>query len=434
MRFLVSTSLAIVFSASIAHAQDPVASAMPGHQHHTATPAEPESPLGISHLRDGSGTSWLPDTSPMLGLMAERGPWTLMLHGNTFLQAIGTRGERGDRQVGSINWIMPMATRRVGGGPLELRGMFSVEPLTVGRCGYPTLLGSGESCRGEALHDRQHPHDLLMELAARYRRAIASGLAIELYGGPAGEPALGPTAFPHRLSAMPNPIAPVAHHWLDSTHISFGVVTAGVYGHRWKAEGSAFNGREPDDERYDIDGGALDSYAARVWLMPTPRLVLQVSAGHLTDAEEHEDGTREDVRRITASATWHTVKNGNTWAWTAAWGRNRERHHSTSAVLGEAALDLTAADTLFLRGEIVQKSADELVLPLDAHDPFTLTKMQTGYTRWVHEGRGLKVGLGVSGAVSLLPAPLEPFYGSRRAAEGAVFLTVRPQGHGMAMP
>jgi hypothetical protein len=390
-------------------------------------PAMPAPPLGLGSLRDGSGTSWLPDDSPMLGVMRHSGAWMLMLHGSAFVHAIHAGSDRGNGQFGSINWGMGMATRGWDGGIVELRGMVSLESLTVGRCGYPTLLATGETCDGETLHDRQHPHDLLMEVAARYRRAISNQVAFELYGGLAGEPALGPTAFPHRLSAMPNPIAPISHHWLDSTHISFGVATAGLYGRKWKAEGSVFNGREPDDARFDVEPGALDSYAGRLWIMPTSRLVLQVSAGHLEDAEGGDEDHWHDVDRMTASATFHVSSAGGTWATTLAWGHNRESHGSTSAFLVESALDLTSVDTLFVRGEVAGKTADELVLPIEDDEPFTVGKVQAGYTRWLRRGGGVAVGLGGSIGVSTVPAHVQPFYGSRSATEGAAFLTIRPQ-------
>ena len=147
---------------------------------------------------------------------------------------------------------MGMAQRSAGGGLVTLRGMVSVEPWTIGGCGYPNLLATGEVCEGEAIHDRQHPHDLFMELAAQYNRSLGKGLRLELYGGPVGEPALGPVAFMHRVSGLPNPIAPMTHHWFDSTHITFGVVTAGLYGRRWKMEGSVFNGREPDESAHRL--------------------------------------------------------------------------------------------------------------------------------------------------------------------------------------
>ncbi|HEX7741236.1 MAG TPA: hypothetical protein VF442_02190, partial [Sphingobium sp.] len=179
--------------------------------------------------REGSGTSWLPDASPMYMVHRQKGPWMLMAHANAFLQYLHESGDRGAHQTGSINWLMGMAERGVGRGHLELRGMLSAEPWTIRGCGYPDLLASGELCSGETIHDRQHPHDLFMELSAEYDRPLAGTTRLQLYGGPAAEPALGPVAYPHRISAMPNPIAPISHHWLDSTHVAFGVVTGGVY-------------------------------------------------------------------------------------------------------------------------------------------------------------------------------------------------------------
>src|SRR5512138_3938293 len=280
--------LAVPWSAAVA-----VPAGAQGHEH-GAPPGEPSAsathemapsrPLGISPAREGSGTSWLPDASPMYMLEARAGEWSLGLMGNAFVQWIDERGPRGGDDLGSVNWVMGMAHRPLAGGDLRGRAMFSLEPLTLGRCGYPDLLATGELCHGAPLHDRQHPHDLFMELSAAYAHALWDGIALEVYGGPAGEPALGPTAYPHRPSAMPSPIAPISHHWLDSNHIAFGVVTAGVYGRRWKIEGSAFTGREPDERRPDVDLGALDSFSARAWFLPDERWALQVSAGRLREA------------------------------------------------------------------------------------------------------------------------------------------------------
>ena len=147
-----------------------------GHEHQIM--AVLENPLGIDHTRDGSGTSWLPDASPMQGLMRQRGSWMLRLHGNAFVQYIEAGGDRGDHQFGSINWVMGMAQRELGGGQLLVKTMFSLEPATVGRCGYPTLFASGEQCRGVPLHDKQHPHDVFMEVAAEYRRKVGDALAV----------------------------------------------------------------------------------------------------------------------------------------------------------------------------------------------------------------------------------------------------------------
>ena len=141
---------------------------------------------------------------------------------------------------------MAIARRPWGAGRVGLRVMVSVEPWTLADCGFLNLLATGEMCEGDTIHDRQHPHDLFMELAADYDRPLTGSLRWQLYAGLSGEPALGPVGFPHRLSAMPNPIAPISHHWLDSSHITFGLITTGLYQRRWKAEMSFFNGREPE--------------------------------------------------------------------------------------------------------------------------------------------------------------------------------------------
>jgi hypothetical protein len=234
---------------------------------------------GISMTREGSGTSWLPDETPMYALHGDANGWMLMLHANGFLQYLNETGERGSEQFGSINWVMGMAQRKAGGGQLVLRGMMSAEPATIRGCGYPDLLATGEECNGQAIHDRQHPHDLFMELAAEYSHPIGRGVQLQLYGGPVGEPALGPVAFMHRISALPNPLAPITHHSFDSTHVTFGVATAGVFGSTWKAEASVFNGREPDEHRTDFDFAAIDSWSARAWFLPTSHVALQVSGG-----------------------------------------------------------------------------------------------------------------------------------------------------------
>jgi hypothetical protein len=266
------------------------------------------SPLGLPMAREGSGTAWLPDASPMYAVHRMQGRWELMLHGNGFIQYLNDQGPRGADQLGSINWLMAMARRPVGKGRLGVNAMVSIEPWTIRGCGYPDLLASGERCEDHAIVDQQHPHDLVMELAAYYERPINNQLAVQVYGGPSGEPALGPVAYPHRISAFPNPLAPISHHWLDATHITFAVVTASVYGRRWKAEGSMFNGREPDEDRLGVDLADLDSFSGRLSMLPSNGLALQVSAAHLREAEPGEGGGgRVDVDRLTASATYHRM-------------------------------------------------------------------------------------------------------------------------------
>jgi YHS domain-containing protein len=350
----------------------------------------------------------------------------LMFHENAFLQYLDDSGDRGANQLGSINWAMGMAQRSVGRGRLMFRGMLSAEPWTIRGCGYPDLLASGEVCQGETIHDRQHPHDLFMELSATYDAPLTQSVRWQVYGGPVGEPALGPVAYPHRLSAMPNPLAPIAHHWFDSTHVSFGVVTAGLYRNRWKAEGSIFNGREPDEQRTDFDFGALDSVSGRLWFLPAPSVALQVSAGHLKEAEAAEGtGPRQNVDRVTASATYNRVSGPTVWASTVGWGRNSESGLGTNAWLVETSLQLADRDAWFARLEVAGKTAHDLALPAVLDIPL-VTKLQGGYTRYMRALRGFRPGFGVEGSIGLVPDELRAAYGGRANVGGGIFLTLRP--------
>lgn len=385
--------------------------------------------------RDGSGTSWLPALTPMYAWQRNAGQWQLMAHANVFLQYLEEYAEehRGSSQFGSINWVMGMARRPLGAGRFGIQTMLSAEPATISGCGYPDLLATGEFCDGDSIHDLQHPHDLVMELAADYERPFAGYLRWQLYAGLAGEPALGPVAFPHRLSAMPNPIAPIGHHWLDATHITYGVITSGISTERWKIEGSVFNGREPDEDRSDLDLARTDSFSGRLWLAPTPSLAIQFSAGHLKDAEpgHDSDGQPVDVDRVTASVHYHRQMGAASyWATTLAWGRNLEEGQATHAGLLESNLTIDDRHTFFGRAETAGKAAHDL----DVHeidDVFTVGKLQLGYTRYFRPWRGFTPGLGGVFSASIVSPYLAPRYGGRVSPGIGVFLTVRPGAHRM---
>jgi len=382
-------------------------------------------------VREASGTSWQPEASPMYAVHVQRDAWTLMVHESVFLQFFHESGERGNDQVGSINWMMGMAQRTVGRGRVALRGMFSLEPWTIRGCGYPDLLASGEQCKGDTIHDRQHPHDLAMEISAEYDAPLGHDIRWQIYGGPAGEPALGPVAYPHRASAMPNPIAPITHHWLDSTHVSFGVITGGIYGRRWKAETSAFNGREPDEHRTDFDFGALDSISGRLSLMPTTKVALQVSAGRLTEAEAGEAGeARIDVNRVTASAIFHQTSGPRVAASTLAWGRNFEFGRGTNALLLETAVTVRDRDSWFGRLEVAEKTPHDLEVP-PTSKTFTVSKLQGGYTRYASVTPGFKAGIGAAVSLGVVPADLREAYGGRLNPGVAIFVTLRPAAMAM---
>ena len=236
--------------------------------------------------RMGSGTTWIPDAVSLPARHMMAGRWNVMLHGFAFAQYDKQGGPRGDDQLGSLNWAMLMVSRDVAGGRFQARTMLSLDAATVTPRGYPLLLQTGESYQGQPLHDRQHPHDFFMELGVLYERPLTSSLGISLYAAPSGEPALGPVAFMHRPSAMDNLVAPLSHHWQDATHICFGVLTAGLFGHRWKLEGSVFNGREPDAKRWNFDRLRLDSYSGRFTVNPSDHLSIAVGYGYLKSPEE----------------------------------------------------------------------------------------------------------------------------------------------------
>ena len=368
--------------------------------------------------RQGSGTSWLPDNAPMRAIHTDLNGWAVMMHFNAFAQYLRDAEPRGSSQFGSVNWFMVEARRSTSAGSFTARAMISAEPFTIRGCGYPDLLATGESCEGAAIHDRQHPHDLFMELAVEYERAIGP-VHLQLYGGPAGEPALGPVAFVHRPSAATNPLAPITHHWFDSTHLTYGVAAAAVRGYRWKIESSIFNGREPDEHRTGIDLAAMDSWSARAWWLPSSRWALQVSTGLLKEAElDHDD--RIDVRRTTASAMYQrSLRSNLTWATTVAWGRNTEgESDGSNAWLVETAIARSDRSTIYARGEVVDKSAHDLALSGDAI--FTVAKLQAGYTRSVSRFKFVTASVGGSASFSVLPASLSTIYGAR-AVPGVVF-------------
>jgi hypothetical protein len=415
----VAAGLSIAGS-SVAVAQEPDTS----HMQMRDTMAM-EGPLGISMDRMGSGTAWIPDdvTLPSRHLML--GGWGVMLHGFVFGEYDKQGSPRGDEQFGSLNWAMIMADRAIGGGLLQLRFMPSIDAATVGKCGYPLLLQSGERCNGQPLHDRQHPHDLFMELAALYERAITSNAAVLFYAAPAGEPALGPVAFMHRPSAMDVPSAPLGHHWQDATHISFGVLTTGIYTRQIRLEASAFNGIEPDDKRWDLEPIKINSYSTRLTLNPNRHW--SFTAGYGSIAEREPGNPDALLHRLVASAMYgRKLTADGQWTSTFVYATNKKDRWSHSALVeSEAVLDRRT--TLLGRAEIIQKSGADLVLPtFDPGRLFDVGSVMVGYIRELARGRDVTIGLGATGTVNFVPFLLESDYGSRTPLGAMLFLRLRP--------
>ncbi|HEX8449515.1 MAG TPA: hypothetical protein VF652_07990 [Allosphingosinicella sp.] len=371
--------------------------------------------------REASGTAWQPDSSPHAGVHLNSGEWTLM--GHAVLHAVYDRqgGPRGGEKGFLSGMMMGMARRPLGPGTLQLRASLSPDPL-MGRRGYPLLLAAGETANGiDPLVDRQHPHDFFMELSASYSLRLSDRAGLFLYGGLPGEPAFGPPTFMHRLAAMDSPQAPISHHWLDSTHIVFGVVTGGLVVGDFKLEASRFNGREPDQRRFDIETGPLDSTALRLSWNPARSLSLQGSWARLIGPEQLEPD--ENETRWSASAI-HTRRLGDRswWSTTLAWGRRDKVHDSLDALVLESAVGLDRW-TLFARAERVE--TDELTRVGGHHGPvYGVGKASLGAIRDVPVGRNVKLGLGGILAFSFVPGALQPAYGGDPRG-GMLFLRLK---------
>jgi cyclophilin family peptidyl-prolyl cis-trans isomerase len=367
-------------------------------------------PYGMT--REGSGTSWVPDVTPHEGIHGRFGEWTTMAHAQFNFVLDRQGGPRGG-DMGFVNgMVMAMAQRPLGDGTFGLRAMLSPDPF-MGPSGYPLLLASGETADGKThLIDRQHPHDLFMELAAIYSHNLSANSSFFLYAGLPGEPALGPPAFMHRLSGVDIPEAPITHHWLDSTHITFGVVTAGVVVDNWKLEASAFRGREPDQYRYDIEAPKLDSFSARLTWNPIRELSIQVSAGRLHSPEALDPMVNED--RITASATYaQPFGTDNIWSTTFAWGRKILRPGETlDGYLLESALIVQKTYTVFMRAERVAETELHDDVPVLAGRVLNVNKVSVGGIYDFYRTDHAKVGVGGLVSRYLLPDELKPLYSS----------------------
>jgi hypothetical protein len=369
--------------------------------------------------RESSGTAWQPDSSEHKGAMITSGDWMLMAHGVANLVYDHQSGRRGDDKAFISGMLMGMARRPLGNGTVQFKAMFSPEPI-MGARGYPLLLASGETANGrDRLTDRQHPHDFFMELSASVSQNIGEKSSVFVYAGLPGEPAFGPPAFMHREAILDSPEAPISHHWLDSTHISFGVVTAGVVLGRVKVEVSRFNGREPDQHRWNIETGPLDSTALRLSWNPTRELALQGSWGRFKDPEQLEPGV--DQTRWSASLLYaRELASGWKVAGTLAWGRKRQDRHDDDAYVAEASAKHHGW-TVFSRGEMTENR--ELVT---GHGPaYRVGKISLGAVRDFRIGKNWSIGTGGLFALNFVPHALGPLYGGNNPTGMMAFVRLK---------
>jgi hypothetical protein len=410
---LPATLLSLAFLAvPITHAQDKQSSMpdMPEMNTHPAQMPMPSSPpatpmnmmkpptnlIETELAHTNSGTSIEPVSTPVAMLMSNYRGWMLMLHGTAFIAdtqqhastSPSTGDERGGDKLFSTNWLMPMAMRQLGPdgryGQLTLRAMFSLEPATVSGREYPELFQQGETAFGKPIIDGQHPHDFFMEVAALYDIRLSKQSLLSFYAAPVGDPAIGPTAYPHRLSASEDPIAALGHHQQDSTHIAFNVLTGG-FTWRWlRFEESGFHGAEPTEQRWGFqpspNGHAIDSYSSRVTFSPTQNWSSQYSIAHIVSPEALYPG--ENQQRQTASIMYNrpigahhdttgmpgmdmaTPATGN-WSTTLLWGRTKSLTDSSieNSYLLESLLQFHTRNYIWTRIENAGRSNELLLTP-----------------------------------------------------------------------
>ncbi|MGI9035739.1 MAG: hypothetical protein ACR2GD_06840 [Pyrinomonadaceae bacterium] len=406
------------------------------HDEHGAMRMNSVTNLNDPMTRESSGTAWMPDSSPMYARMKMLdGGGMLMLMGNAFARYTKIGSDRdvsiagkGSRQrFDAPSMFMWMYSHPINEkSQIGLRAMMSLDPIIERGYGYPLLYQSGEVYKNQPIHDRQHPHDFFSELAATYSYKFNDKNSVYFYAGYPGEPALGPPTFMHRASAMNNPDAPIGHHWEDSTHITFGVLTAGYSFGKFKFETSAFKGEEPDENRWNFDRPRLDSLSGRFSFNPTRNWAFQISYGYLKNPEPSEPDLKI-LRRATASAIYNkNFGDGKTLASAFVWGQNYGNGERSNAFLFESNFDF-GKNAIFGRFERVQKSGHELVLDAaDEHKIFNVGAYSIGYLRDIIKDKGIDVGMGGSWTFNQNPAELIPYYGGTNHQGFQIFLRFRP--------
>ncbi|HKV46987.1 MAG TPA: hypothetical protein VJN69_02765 [Candidatus Acidoferrales bacterium] len=378
-----------------------------------------------------SGTSAEPDSTPTPMLMAMKGQWMLMFHANAFVADIQQTGARGGDKFFSANWFMPMAQRVLGGGIFTARTMLSLEPATIGNERYPLLFQQGETAYGRPIADGQHPHNLFMEIAAIYDWKVSERTLVSLYFAPVGDPAIGPTAYPHRASAAEDPLAALGHHQEDSTHISDDVMTGGLTYRSVRIEASGFHGREPGESRWGISQGGIDSWSIRATMQPGANWSGQYSYARIASPEALFPS--ENQERMTASAMYNRPLTRGNWANTLVWGRTRSLQEGSifNSYLIESSLRFCRANYIWTRIESAERSSELIVgenpLPLGFQErPIGHVQAYTfGYSRDFDLIPDLASAVGVQVTTYGVPNILQPVYGTHPFGV-TLFVRLRP--------
>lgn len=414
-----ATRCALLCAARLANEMQPAPQTMNMAQMKGMSMRMPMPPASGLLMQEASGTSVNPATAPMPMRMIVRGEWDLNFMADAFVTDTQQSGPRGADKLYSTNVFMGSAEHAVGRGAFLFDLMLSLEPATITGREYPLLFQTGETAFGKPIEDGQHPHNFVMAAGLHYARPMGKNTIFEAYFAPVGDPALGPVAYPHRSSAAEIPQAPIGHHWEDSTHISYEVATLGLKYKFVRWEASGFHGGEPNENRWNIATGAMDSWSTRLSFFPTPNWSAQVSAGRLTHPEALEPG---DVVRTTASVEYSRPLNDSDWSTSFIFGRNHDTATGagTNAFLAESVIPYRANNFFTGRWESVDK--DELfvdqptiaqkLLQTVGTDTFRIGEYTLGYTRYFPLWSPLETGIGANFSTYTLPAAIVPYYGA----------------------
>jgi len=438
---IILTGLVLAFSAIRAAGQEqpmPPMPGMPGMNHGDAAPPPTAdmnmgdmNPASMYLMNLASGTSSNPASWPMPMVMTHFGSWNTMFMGAGFVMDTQQSGPRGSDKLYSPNWFMGSAEHRVGQKrAFEFNLMLSLDPATITGERYPLLFQTGETAYGKPLVDAQHPHNFIMSLGFHYAHQLGEDTTADVYFAPVGDPALGPVAFPHRASAMELPQAPISHHWQDATHLADEVLTVGISHKKVRLEASGFYGSEPGENRWIIEGGPINSWAARFWFFPTKNWAAQVSMGRIAHPEALEAG---DQVRVTASLAFSKPLAAGSWSSTLIWGRNHSTatHRNLNSYLAESVFPVSRRNFITGRIELVDK--DELFagqpdieerLDTLSGSTFRVGAYTIGYTRDVNLFRFVETGIGANFTSYSLPSAIKLYYGDHPIG-GNIFVRFR---------
>jgi len=352
-------------------------------------------------MDESSGTSMQPRGWAMPMVATHAGRWQLSWMAQAFLVEVqqshvntppGTL-QRGGDKLYSTNWGMLGAEHSLAGGAVLLRTMLSLEPATIADRRYPELFQTGETAFGQPIVDGQHPHNLFMEIGTQYAHSVG-GAVLNLYYAPVGDPALGPTAYPHRASAAELPQAALGHHYEDSTHIADNVATAELAWHRAHLEAGGFHGREPGENRWNLGFGAMDSWTARLTWLPARNWQAQISTARLHHPEAIGPG---DEERTTGSVEYAAGER----AASIVWGRDYKTagHYAVNAITAEGVLPIARKNYLTGRFEWSQRDelfADQPALESTLPRWFDIAAYTAGYTREAGRWHDADFGVGAN--------------------------------------